>query len=579
MYNFDPLYFFLHPKSARQRQYDALRDYYLNDLSQKEASEKYGYSLSTFQTLVRDFKNRKIIFFPPIKMGPKKKQMPDTIREKIIKLRKGNHSIYEIKDILKREGYSWSLDSISRVLREDGFSKLPRRSMLECGLTKKKMFIPPTATQLNFEELTQYRFECQVGGIFYFIPYILRTNLHNQILESSFPETTKLSKINSIFSILALKLIGHERLSRIDEYNFDTGFGFFAGLNVPPKNQATSTYSYRVDQQATQTFLENFISNMNSNFNQFYQGKTVNLDFHAVPHYGEKSVMDNNWVGSKHQSLKSALTFLAQDGESKMLIYENADIKRDDAPNEIMNFVDYWLRIKGIIDQTLVFDSKLTTYEKLEELDEINIKFITLRRRGKKLIENAALIPDDDWHRVDLKKPKRKHNKFKISECEIVLPRTKLKVRQLIFKEHGREVPTFLVTNNFDIPIETLALYYSNRWLIENKISEIVDFFNLNALSSPFMIRIYFDLALTVIADTLYKLLAQDLKRFEDCTPKTIFHDFINCSCKGIVQGNDVKINMKKKKTTPLLKSNELFQRSYEIPWWGNKKCSYNWIA
>ena len=579
MYNFDPLYFFLHPKSARQRQYDALRDYYLNDLSQKEASEKYGYSISTFQTLVRDFKNRKIVFFPAVKMGPKKKQMPDTIKEKIIKLRKENHSIYEIRDILKRDGFSWSLDSISRILREDGFSKLPRRTMLECGLTKKKMLIPPIASQLNFEELNQYRFECPVGGIFYFIPYILKTNLHGQILESSFPETTKLSKINSIFSILAMKLIGHERLSRIDEYNFDTGFGFFAGLNIPPKNQATSTYSYRVDQQATQTFLENFISNMNSNFNQFYQGKTINLDFHAIPHYGDKSIMDNNWVGSKHQSLKSALTFLAQDGESKMLIYENADIEQKDAPNEIMNFVNYWLRIKGIIDQTLVFDSKLTTYEKLEELDEINIKFITLRRRGKKLIDNAKKIPDYDWHAVDLKKPKRKHNKFKIAESEIILPRTKLKVRQLIFKDHGREEPTFLVTNNFDIPIETLALYYSNRWLIENKISEIVDFFNLNALSSPFMIRIYFDVALTVIADTFYKLLAQDLKRFEDCTPKTIFHDFINCSCKGIVQGNDVKINMKKKKTTPLFKSNELFQRSYEVPWWGNKICSYNWIA
>lgn len=579
MYNFDPLYFFLHPKSARQRQYDALRDYYLNDLSQKEASEKYGYSISTFQTLVRDFKNRKIVFFPAVKMGPKKKQMPDIIKEKIIKLRKENHSIYEIRDILKRDGFSWSLDSISRILREDGFSKLPRRTMLECGLTKKKMLIPPIASQLNFEELNQYRFECPVGGIFYFIPYILKTNLHGQILESSFPETTKLSKINSIFSILAMKLIGHERLSRIDEYNFDTGFGFFAGLNVPPKNQATSTYSYRVDQQATQTFLENFISNINSNFNQFYQGKTINLDFHAIPHYGDKSIMDNNWVGSKHQSLKSALTFLAQDGESKMLIYENADIEQKDAPNEIMNFVNYWLRIKGIIDQTLVFDSKLTTYEKLEELDEINIKFITLRRRGKKLIDNAKKIPDYDWHAVDLKKPKRKHNKFKIAESEIILPRTKLKVRQLIFKDHGREEPTFLVTNNFDIPIETLALYYSNRWLIENKISEIVDFFNLNALSSPFMIRIYFDVALTVIADTFYKLLAQDLKRFEDCTPKTIFHDFINCSCKGIVQGNDVKINMKKKKTTPLFKSNELFQRSYEVPWWGNKICSYNWIA
>jgi len=576
---FDPIDYFKNPKNPKHKRYEALRAYYLESLSQKEAAKRIGYSVYTLQTIVSDFQNGKIEFFPLPKPGPKRRQISDYVYDRIVSLRKQNHSAYEIKDFLEQDNIKTSLQTISRILADEGFTKLSRRTNKEIGITKKRTLIPPIASRLNFEELTQYRFECPVGGIFYFIPYILKTNLYTQIIESSFPETSKLSKINSIFSILALKLIGHERLSRIDEYNFDNGFGFFAGLNVPPKNQAISTYSYRVDQESTQTFLENFISNMNSNFNRFYQGKTINLDFHSIPHYGEKSIMDNNWVGSKHQSLKSALTFLAQDGESEMLIYENADIERKDAPNEIMNFVDYWLRIKGIIDQTLVFDSKLTTYEKLEELDRVNIKFITLRRRGKKLIENADQIPDEDWFPVDLKKRKRKHNKFKIAVSEIILPRTRLKVRQLIFKEHGREDPTFLITNNFDIPIETLALYYSNRWLIENKISEIVDFFNLNALSSPFMIRIYFDVALTIVADTLYKLLAQDLKRFEDCTPKTIFHDFINCSCKGIVQGNDVKINLKKKKTTPLFKSNEIFQRSYPVPWWGNKKCSYNWMA
>ncbi len=579
MIDFNSADFFKNPRTARQRQYDALRDYYLNDFTQNDAAAKYGYTLSSFQSLVRDFKSGKIIFFPPVKKGPKRKQMSDPIREKIISLRKRNHSIYEIEDMLAKESFSWSLGAINTVLREEGFSKLPRRTRVELGLTKKRMLIPPMATKLDFDDLIQHRFDCQVGGIFYFIPYILRTKLYDQILNSSFPETSKLSKINSIFSILALKLIGHERLSRIDEYSLDTGFGFFAGLNVPPKSHATSTYSYRIDQESTRIFLENFILHMNLNFNQFYQGETINLDFHSIPHYGEKSIMENNWVGSRHQSMKSASTFLAQDGESKMLIYENTNIMREDSADEIMNFVDYWLRVKGIIDQTLVFDSKVTTYAKLEELDRQNIKFITLRRRGEKLIEWSNNIPNDLWEAVNLKKKKRKHNRFKIHEKMITLPRTNLKVRQLTFKDHGREQPTFLITNNYEIGIETLGLHYANRWLIENKVSEIVDFFNLNSLSSPFMIRIYFDVAMTVIADTLYRLLAQDLKRFEDCTPKTIFSDFINCACKGKVDGNDVKIKMKKKKTTPIFKSHEVFNKSYVVPWWDNKKCSYDWIA
>jgi hypothetical protein len=46
--------------------------------------------------------------------------------------------------------------------------------------------------------------------------------------------------------------------------------------------------------------------------------------------------------------------------------------------------------VKGIIEQTLVFDSKLTTYEMLEKLDIDKIRFITLRRSGKKLIEKAT---------------------------------------------------------------------------------------------------------------------------------------------------------------------------------------------
>jgi len=575
----DPVQFFKHPAQTRHKQYEALRAYYLESLSQKEAAKRFNYSLSTFQSMVCNFQNGKIIFFQTTKRGPKERQTSKSVSKRIIELRKKNLSAYEIKDILKQESIKVSIQTISRILKDEGFSRLPRRTKAEKGLTKKGTLIPPISRKIEFTTQRDYHFECQVGGIYYFIPYILKTGLYEQILNSSFPESKALTKVNSIFSLLALKLIGHERLSKINSYNFDTGFGFFAGLNVPPKTTATSTYSYLIDKQSVQDFLETFILNMNSNFNQFYNGKTINLDFHSIPHYGEKSQLDKNWVGARHQVMKSALTFLAQDGESRMIVYENADIERKEANEEIMNFVDYWLRIKGIIDQTLVFDSKLTTYNKLVELDDQEIKFITLRRRGSKLVEKARSLPDSSWERVNLKKKKRKYSKFKIYEEEITLPRTDLKVRQLIFKDHGRELPTFLITNNKELDIKDLASLYANRWLIENKISEIVDFFKLNALSSPLVLRIYFDILFTVVADTLYRLLAQDLDRFENCTPKTIFNDFINNRCTGIVDGDDVIVKMKKKATTPIFKSHELYRQSWSIPWWGGKKLHFDWMS
>ncbi len=569
----------MNPKESAQKRYEALRAYFLESLSQKEAAKRAGYSISTFQSLVSNFQNGKVEFFVKPHYGPNKRQTSDFIQERVVSLRESNYSVYEIKDILANEGFNTSIQTINRIIKDEGFAKLPRRTKEELGLTKKNTLLPQISTAIDLDQLNSYSFECQVGGIYYFIPYILQTGLYELISSVPFPETSKLSKINSIFSILALKLIGHERLSKISSYNHDAGFGFFAGLNVPPKTTATSTYSYLVDKETIQSFMKEFISRMKSTYPQYYQGDTINLDFHSIPHYGEKSEMDDNWVGARHQSLKSALTLFAQDGESRHLLCANTDINRQDETNEIMNFVNYWTDVKGIIEQTLVFDSKLTTYEMLEKLDIDNIKFITLRRRGKKLIENVNSIPDEDWIKVDLKKEKRKFNKFKMYESEIILPRTNLKVRQVIFKEHGRQVPTFLITNNFEIELKTLALQYANRWLIENKFSELVDFFNLNTLSSPFMIRIYFDVVLTIVADTLYRLLADDLKRFEDCTPKTIFSDFINCRCNGEVVGEEIIIKMKKKATTPVFKSNEIFQKSYSIPWLGNKRLRFDWIS
>ena len=576
---FNPIEYFQNPKEPAQKRYEALRAYFLESLTQKEAAKRAGYSISTFQSLVSNFQNGKVEFFLKPQYGPNRRQASDFIHERIVSLRKSGHSVYEIKDILSKEGFSTSIQTINRIIKDEGFAKLQRRTREELGITKKNSLLPPISTAIYFDQIESYRFECQVGGIYYFIPYILQTGLYELISSAPFPETSKLSKINSIFSILALKLIGHERLSKISSYNHDTGFGFFAGLNVPPKTTATSTYSYMVDKETIQSFMKEFISQMRTKYSQYYQGDTINLDFHSIPHYGEKSEMDDNWVGAKHQRLKSALTLFAQDGESRHLLYANTDIDRVDESNEIVNFVNYWTDVKGIIEQTLVFDSKLTTYDILEDLDTRKIKFITLRRRGKKLIEDANNIPEKDWIKVDLKKEKRKFNKFKMYESEITLPRTNFKVRQVIFKDHGRQVPTFLVTNNRDVELETLALHYANRWLIENKFSELVDFFNLNALSSPFMIRIYFDVVLTVVADTLYRLLAKDLKRFEDCTPKTIFADFINCRCIGEVVGDKIIIKMKKKATTPIFKSNDVFQKSYHIPWLGNKRIRFDWIS
>jgi len=131
--------------------------------------------------------------------------------------------------------------------------------------------------------------------------------------------TSELSNVNNIFSLLALKLMGHKRLSTIDNYSLDRGLGFFAGLNVLPKATTASTYSYEVDSDSVQGFQKDFIQSVRRVDESWYSGETINLDFHTIPHYGEHPPLEENWVATRGKRMKSALTFFAQDGESMRL--------------------------------------------------------------------------------------------------------------------------------------------------------------------------------------------------------------------------------------------------------------------
>ena len=378
--------YFLEPTTPDQRKYEALRAYYLEEgVTQKEIAKRFGYAENTFPAIVREFKRQRQQFFPGKQRGPKGRQTQDPVVDEIIALRKKNFSTPDIYKDLKEKGVKTSISTIDRILKENGFSKLPRRTLHERGLTKKNTLIPPKSNQLDYNTLSKGNFECDVPGIYLFVPHMLRLELDELIKESSLPGTQQLSALNSLYSVLALKLVGEERLSHIDNYNLDEGFGFFAGLNVLPKPTAISTYSYNIDREAVHSFMTDFVSKVNSLDSEYYSGKTIHLDFHGAPHGGEGPPLDKIWIGSKHQTMNGALMLLAQDGDSRMLNYVNADINREDASDEILKFVNHWISVKGVIDETLVFDSKVTNYPILKQLDSDGIKFITLRRsRGKK---------------------------------------------------------------------------------------------------------------------------------------------------------------------------------------------------
>jgi len=565
---------------SRQKQYEAIRAVAFKEGTIDEIAACFEYSPQSLKTLINRLLRGKHQLFPDVKTGPKGRHTAQqTVKLIIVLRREKRSSAKEITEELKKAGSPVSIRTVERILKDTGFPKLHRRTDRERGISKKGMLIEKRSANLDIGKLGPFRVDCQVAGVYLFLPYILDSGILDITSQCSLPESSNIGKYQASLSMLLLKLIGNERLSHISQYDADLGFGIFAGLNVLPKPSYICSYSCRTKASALMEFQKSITKNFLHMYPGLYEGNTVNLDFHSIPHFGSESQMEKIWCSARGKALKSANTFFAQDGGSDSLIYVNSDIKQEESSLEIKKFVDYWLDVKGVIGKTLVFDSKLTRYDILYELDEAAVKFITLRRKGKNIIDKARKIPEEKWKKYYLPIPKRKHRHVKVYEDKTILLSSRKSFRQIIVKDHGRVEPTFIITNNYDMKILDILVIYAKRWHIENKLAELVNFFNMNALSSPIMIRIHFDLLWTVIADTLYHLFAKDLRRFEKCRAQTIFKQFVNMPGRIEYDGKGFTVKIRKRATTPILLGVEKLNREIKVPWLGNKPLRIIWTA
>ena len=175
-----------------------------------------------------------------------------------------------------------------------------------------------------------------------------------------------------------------ERKSHISDWNFDELLGWFGGLNMFPKITAATDYSYRLVKGEHNVLLAEWVR-------AAYPvlcpkpACTFALDFHAIPHRGEDTGLENHYVPLRGKAVQSVQTCFARAVDSPMLCYANADIVREGQDRMPLRFVEFWKDISGLKPDWLYFDSKMTTYSVLDQLREDNINFITIRRRGKNI--------------------------------------------------------------------------------------------------------------------------------------------------------------------------------------------------
>jgi transposase len=562
------------PQSIVQKQYESLRAFYTGQCSAEEAAKRYGYTNSSFYSLARDFKknlsqnNPAQFFFISRKVGRKPQDVTGEINRLIITLRKKYLSVPDIKAVLDVQGYQVSEKYVYNVIKEDGFARLPRRNLStrEKAISSFKLQAPKTV-MLDYSPET---FSAQNAlGTLCLLPYIQNYGIDRIIQDADYPETNSISRLCSIMSFVALKLSNVRRYSADDAWCMDRGLGLFAGLNVLPKTAWYTSYSSRVTRKINKSFLKNL--------HKIYLqhgllSDTANLDFTAVPYWGDSSHLENNWSGTRNKALASMLTVLAQDPDSGIITYGDTNIRHENKSDVVIEFLDFYK--SDITDELkyLVFDSKFTTYENLGKLNQKGIKFLTIRRRGKNIVENINKKPASAWKSIRVPMADGKGRILKVIDERVSLRDYGGKIRQISITGHGKIKPALLITNEFDRPCDEMIRKYTRRWLVEKGISEQIEFFHLNRVSSSMVIKVDFDLTMSILAHNLLRLLAVDLPGYSHSTDFSLFNKFLSTSGTVELTSNEILVKLKKKRNLPaLLTAMEPFQ-NMTISILGNRK-------
>jgi len=302
------------------------------------------------------------------------------------------------------------------------------------------------------------------------------------------------------------------------------------------------------------------------------QGSSFNLDFHSISFFGEDPFVEKHYVPRRSQRRKAILVFLAQDPEGEVFCYANSDLRKGEPADEVLRFVEFWERQYGERPRELVFDSQLTTYANLSRLNERGITFLTLRRRYPGLLKEVLSQPASAWRTVELDVPQRRFKRPRVIEQRVRLKGYAGELRQFLIVDLGHEEPTILITNDMRSTPKQLITRYARRMLIENGLSDAIEFFHLDALSSAVALNVDFDVLLTVIASGIYRRFARQLRGFHHAQGRQLFRRFLDTSARVKVSRNQVTVQLPRRAHNPLLIDAGLIGTSTAIPWWNGAK-------
>src|SRR3954468_2586988 len=563
--------FFLAPESPLQRQYEALRAYFVERLPSHQVARRFGYTPGPFRVLCHQFRHdpaRRDAFFPAAGQGPHPAPARDRVRDLVVAMRKRNLSVYDIRRELAVAGHDISINALSVLLREEGFARLPRRLDEE----RPQATRPEAAAMADVRALSlePRSFRTRHGGLWLFVPLMRDIPLAEVLRTADLPGSTTIPAEQAVRTLLALKLSGKERKSHVMDLVCDEGIALFAGLNVVPKRSYLAAYSSRVDHRANLRLLEAWCDEAHRV--GLPRGDSFDLDFHTVPANSQEEPLEKHYVSSRSRRQQGVLVFFARDATERVLCYANGGIPKAQQPDEVLQFVAFWEERTGGVPAELVFDSQLTTHANLNRLNQRGVRFMTLRRRTRAMLGAIWSRPASAWRRITLNSLTRSFRPPRGLDGRLRLKDYEGELRQVTIIDLGHEEPTVLLTNNFQSDCPALVTRYAQRMLIENGISEAIQFFHLDALSSMVGLKVDFDLQITIMASSLYRLMADRIGReYAKAQAKTIDRNLLDVSATVRIGEEEVIVTLDKRAHNPYLVASGLADHPTPMPWFGNK--------
>ena len=564
----DGAQYFTEPASSAQRRYEALRAYFLDEMSAAEVADRFGYSTASIHQMASLLRQGRLTLFAGTRPGPKgPRKATGQLRQRVLELRAAGHSVTEIAVACTSEGLPVSAQTCWQILDAEGLPRLPRRDDGRRGPPAR--LDPVKAAALPGWPDAPADLPCDHAGLLLLLPAMTQVGLADLVSSAGYPSTRHLSSWQSIGTLLLAKCARQPRVSHASTLADDEGLAFTLGLTALPKATHLGTYSWRVRRESNQKLMTGLVQALRPlGLATGEQG--FNCDFHAIRHHGDQAVLEKHYVPRRSQRTRAVLTFFAQDHATSDMVYSNADITKAEQAAEIIAFADYWNNATGSDPGLLVFDSQLTTYKILGQLSGRGISWLTLRQRGKTELARLDALPASAWKTAVIARFGR-YRRPRLHEDMVKLKDISSKVRQIAVKNIGRDEPTLIITNDLTTPGKNLFARYAERMMVENELDAYIGGFHLDALTSGVPLNVDLDTTLTVAAGNLYRLLALKLSRYEHATPETLWRDFLDATGTLHIDPAGVTCALSLRSHHPALIDAGFAELETPIPWWDGR--------